>query len=306
MNRILTAKNAGYIIPNTFAFALMGITAIVRDNHNSLINAFFWAEFTVLPILMGIIGAWYWRHENLGWASILGRSATNMFIAIALSGLFLHEGIICLIIVSPLLFVFIAIGGLVGRAMFKKNNDTLNMSITSLLLIVYVINAASKPEYVNEVSDTITINAPIKKVWPLVVAYDRNTSDNKYWLFKAGLPSPVQSTVAAYKVGADRKCIFSNGYAFDERIVTYDENRNLTFDITNQPRDPEIMGHIDIMRGQFLLHDNGNGTTTVIGNSWYKLYVAPVWYYDIWARSIVRNVHIRVMEHVKELSEKRS
>lgn len=63
------------------------------------------------------------------------------------------------------------------------------------------------------------------------------------------------------------------------------------------------MGHIDILRGQFILKDNGDGTTTLIGNSWYKLYVFPVWYYDIWEKSITRNVHWRVMEHIKQLSE---
>lgn len=118
-----------------------------------------------------------------------------------------------------------------------------------------------------------------------------------------GLPSPVESTVEGYYLGAKRKCIFSNGYTFDEKIVTYDENQNLTFTITNQPRDPEIMGHIDLERGQFLLKDNGNGTTTFVGSSWYKLYVFPTWYYDTWAKSIVRNVHLRVMAHIKELSE---
>ncbi|MFD0766004.1 hypothetical protein ACFQZI_14165 [Mucilaginibacter lutimaris] len=117
------------------------------------------------------------------------------------------------------------------------------------------------------------------------------------------MPSPVQSTAEGYYLGAKRKCIFSNGYVFDEKIVTYNENKNLTFDITNQPRDPEIMGHIDILRGQFLLKDNGDGTTTLTGNSWYRLYVFPVWYYDIWAESITRNVHLRVMEHIKHLAE---
>lgn len=64
------------------------------------------------------------------------------------------------------------------------------------------------------------------------------------------------------------------------------------------------MGHIDILKGQFLLKDNGDGTTTLTGNSWYRLYVFPVWYFDIWAESITRNVHLRVMDHIKQLSEK--
>lgn len=187
--------------------------------------------------------------------------------------------------------------------MFHRDNDSINISIVGLLLLVFVVDALSTHHYENEVSDQITINAPTSKVWQYVVAYKRITAPDKYWLFKVGMPSPVQSTAEGYYLGAGRKCIFSNGYVFDEKIVTYDKDKNLTFDITNQPRDPEIMGHIDILRGQFILKDNGNGTTTLTGSSWYRLHVFPVWYYDIWAKSITRNVHLRVMDHIKELSE---
>ena len=213
------------------------------------------------------------------------------------------EGIICLVIVSPLLFVCISAGAFAGRSMFKEDNSTLNSSIFAALFLVFITDSISEHHYQNMVSDELIINATPDKIWKNVVAFERIKEENKYWLFKVGMPSPVQSTVSGYHLGAGRKCIFSNGYVFDEKIVTYDENENLTFDVTHQPRDPEIMGHIDILRGQFILKDNGDGTTTLTGNSWYKLYVFPTWYYDIWAKSITRNVHWRVMEHIKELSE---
>jgi uncharacterized protein YndB with AHSA1/START domain len=199
--------------------------------------------------------------------------------------------------------MFILVGLIMGRGMFYRDNNKLNVSIVGLLLLIFITDSLSKHHYENEVSDQITINAPPSEVWKYVVAYKRIEAPGKYWLFQIGMPSPVESTAEGYYLGAKRKCIFSNGYVFDEKIVTYDKDKNLTFDITNQPRDPEIMGHIDILRGQFLLKDNGDNTTTLIGNSWYRLYVFPVWYYDIWAKSITRNVHLRVMDHIKELSE---
>jgi len=101
-----------------------------------------------------------------------------------------------------------------------------------------------------------------------VVSFEKIKEKNNYWLFQAGMPSPMATTVTGYYKGAGRKCIFSNGYIFDEKIVTYEPNQDLIFDIVGQPQDPEIMGHIDIIRGQFLLKDNGNGTTTLVGNSW--------------------------------------
>lgn len=302
---MLSNTGAGFALSNAFAMAAMAISkyTIVFNDDSKVI---FWAEFIVIPILMGIISAWCWRHdENVrGW-KLATYSFYNIGITIILSSVFLGEGVICLIIVSPLLYVFVLMGAFAGWAMFKRKNNTLSVSIVTALIALFIMDGYSKHYYVNEVSDKIVINAPVAQVWPYVVAYDRIQEKPKYWLFRIGMPSPVQSTATAYKLGASRKCIFSNGYTFDEKITAFDVNHNLTFDITNQPRDPEIMGHIDILRGQFLLHDNGNGTTTVTGNSWYQLYVFPAWYYDLWAKSIVRNVHIRVMERVKQLCEEK-
>jgi uncharacterized protein YndB with AHSA1/START domain len=303
MKKLFTTIANGFIVPNLFSVIILWIsrsTYVFTDGPGVIFSA----EFIVLPILMGIMSAWFWRNEGISSRKLSGWSVYNLLIAIALSFIFLGEGSICLIIVSPLLFCFQLLGAHSGDAIFAKKNDKLNVSIVAALIILFVADGFSKHYYVNEVSDQVVINAPVAKVWPYVVAYDRIKEQPKYWLFNIGMPSPVQSTATAYKVGAGRKCIFSNGYTFDEKIVTYEPNRNLTFDIINQPRDPEIMGHIDILRGQFLLHDNGNGTTTVTGNSWYRLYVFPAWYYDLWAQSITRNVHLRVMEHIKQLCER--
>jgi len=299
MKKFFTPKINGFIVPNLFAVIVMAMVQYFGSNNGELI----FAEFIIIPLCMGIISVWFWRAIELPSRVLLLNSIVNCFIAILLSAMFFGEGIICLIIVSPLLFTFIWVGEWLGKAIFKRDNSTLNVSVFAALLLVFVVDSVSEHHYQNMVSDELIINASPDRIWKNVVAFERIKQENKYWLFKVGMPSPVESTVTGYHLGAGRKCIFSNGYVFDEQIVTYDENRNLTFDVTHQPRDPEIMGHIDILRGQFILKDNGNGTTTLVGNSWYKLYVFPTWYYDIWAKSITRNVHWRVMEHIKELSE---
>jgi len=298
---------SGFLFSNLFSMIVLGVTKYAeRDNDGGGPQVIFLSEFIIVPILMGLICAWCWRNLKLRSRKRTAYVLYNTFLAIALSYIFLNEGVICLVIVSPLLFCFIFIGVHSGDALFAKKNDKLNVGVVVALITIFIIDASSKHYYVNEVSDQVMINAPIAKVWPYIVAYEPIKEKPKYWLFNIGMPNPIQSTVTGYHVGAGRKCIFSNGYTFDEKIVTYDVNRNLTFDITHQPRDPEIMGHIDILRGQFLLHDNGNGTTAVTGNSWYRLYVFPAWYYDIWAQSITRNVHVRVMEHIKEICERQN
>ncbi|MCD0489542.1 hypothetical protein LPB86_14970 [Pedobacter sp. MC2016-14] len=291
----------GFTAANLLALAIIGLSKYyIVEGDGTLV----FSEFVILPMIMGMISAWFWRDLGLSTKSIVGNSVVNGLIAILLSFIFLKEGVICLIIVSPLIFAFVVTGAFIGRKLFMRNNQTLNVSIFAVLLVVFVVDSRSEHYYQNLVADEIIINASPSEVWNHVVAFEKIKQENKYWLFQIGMPSPMQTTVEGNYKGAGRKCIFNNGYVFDEKIVTYEPAKDLTFDIVGQPRDPEIMGHIDILRGQFLLKDNGNGTTTLTGNSWYRLYVFPTWYYDIWAKSITRNVHLRVMDHIKELSEK--
>lgn len=301
LKQIFTPYFSGFFWSNLFGLSAVGFCKYL--DHIDESGTIIFSAFVVVPVIMGIIAAWFWQPETESTSKLLFRVLGNTFLVICLSFMFLAEGIICLIIVSPLIFCFMAIGAVAGRAMRKKRNDKVNVSIVLTLAAVFASDALSTHYYENEVSDTIIINAPPAKVWPNVVAFPRIQAPVNFWLFRIGLPSPVESTVTGYYKGAGRKCIFSNNYVFDEVVSTCDPAKNLVFDITNQPKDPEIMNHLALERGQFLLKDNGNGTTTLTGNSWYRLYVFPAWYYDIWAKSIIRNVHTRVMRHVKELSE---
>jgi uncharacterized protein YndB with AHSA1/START domain len=292
----------GFAVSNLLALLMVGMFKYTKLQDN---GALVFSIFVIVPILMGMVSAWFWIKIELKSKALIGYSILNGLVAILLSYVFLGEGTICLLIVSPLIFIFITSGVFLGRSMFRKNNQRLNVSVVSLLFVVFVTDSLSEHNYVNLVADEMVIKATPEQIWKHVVAFDKIEKKDDYWLFQIGMPSPSQTTVDGYYKGAGRKCIFSNGYTFEEKIVTYEPNKDLTFDIIGQPLDPEIMGHIDILRGQFLLKDNGNGTTTLIGNSWYRLHVFPIWYYDIWAKSITRNVHLRVMEHIKELSEKR-
>ena len=298
---------SGIIPSNIVASVLLGVSKYFWGNllDDTGQNILVFSNFVVVPAIMGLICAHAWRGLGLKTSGYLGWTFVNMLASIPVCVLILREGAICLIIIFPLVYLFMAVGVFVGRILYKdKGNKTLQSSAFGILLVLFLVDTFSDHENIQLVSDTIIVNAPIEKVWPLVVEYEPIKAEENFWLFKAGMPSPVQSTVDGHEVGAGRKCIFSNGYVFDEKMVVYKPNEELTFDIVSQPRDPEIMGHIDILRGQFILKDNGDGTTTLIGNSWYKLYVFPKWYFDLWAKSITRNVHLRVMDHIKILSEK--
>ena len=127
-----------------------------------------------------------------------------------------------------------------------------------------------------------------------VLSFSEIPDSPNYWIFRLGLPYPTQTTNAGNFVGADRQCMFSDGIVIRERVAEFVPEQKLTFDIIEQPTHPEAYGHITLHRGQFVLRDNRDGTTTLIGSSWYTLHVRPRWYFDIWTRDMTRAVHLRV------------
>jgi hypothetical protein len=175
--------------------------------------------------------------------------------------------------------------------------------VLPLIFIAMVADARLSVSREGVVVDELIVNASAAEIWKHVVAFPKITAPPTYWLNRIGLPAPSETTCAGEFVGADRACIFTNGLVFKERVSEIEPARLLTFDIVEQPRDPELLGHLDLHRGQFELRRNADGTTTLIGRSWYTLHVRPHWYFDWWTRDITREVHLRVMRHIKALAE---
>jgi hypothetical protein len=251
---------------------------------------------------VGFVAAWFWRRLNRSitlnaldslWLSLMGLAA---------AWIFLREGVVCLVIVFPALYALVLTGVLIGRICFKPNYTRLQLTIFPLLILLTVTDAFYSSEQQAMVTDEILIQAPPDKVWPHVLAFSEIPDRPDYWIFRLGLPYPTQTTNGGNFIGADRQCMFSDGIVIKERVAEFVPREKLTFDIVAQPIQPEAYGHITLHRGQFVLHDNGNGTTTLFGSSWYTLHVHPLWYFDLWTRDMTRAVHLRVMNHIRRLA----
>lgn len=179
----------------------------------------------------------------------------------------------------------------------------MHLCLAPLLLLAVAGEPSLRGPHESVVTDEIRIAAPPAKVWPHVLAFPAIREEPRYWLFRVGLPYPVDTTNGGNFVGADRACRFSGGAVFKEKVAELVPEKRLTFDIVEVPRDPELVGHLDAHRGQFELRENGDGTTTLIGRTWYSLRVRPAVYFDWWTHDIFRAVHLRVMRHIQQLAE---
>ncbi len=217
----------------------------------------------------------------------------------------IREGVICLIILSPVIFGMMAFGAWIGRVLARSVlKRTVQVSIIPLIaLAVFAEASGPKPDYTGAVADSVTINAPPEYIWRYVLEYPENQAPSEYWLWNIGLPRPIQSVAETPEVGATRLCRFSDGIVFEERITELEPNRVMTFDVTRQPDHPEVIGHFQFDRGQIRLTPNADGTTTITATSWYRLFVRPAPYFDWWTADITRNIHFRVLNHMKRLAE---
>jgi len=258
----------------------------------------------LIPFAIGLTAAWVWKPLNLGIGRCVFYSFLCALVGLAGAWLVLREGIICLLIVSPLLYVFLLAGALTGRVWFRTDRHRLNLSLFPLLALITIGEPMTRANQQAVVEDQILIHAPPAKVWPHVTSFPEIAAKPRFWLFRLGLPRPMATTCAGDFVGADRRCIFSGGAVFSETVAEIKPLEKLTFDIVELPPDPELIGHLTPSRGQFELRDNHDGTTTLIGRTWYSLHVRPLWYFDWWTWHIFQAVHLRVMENVREQAEK--
>ena len=295
----------GMVIANAVGGALLfAVTWFVGAYKNQDIGTFVaWPSFFLIPFIVGLVAAWSWRGlgRTIGW-SFLDALWVSL-VGLAAAAIILREGVVCLVIVFPALYVFVVAGILLGRLWFRPNYSKLQLTIFPLLALLTVGEMIYHSEERAVVTDQIVIHAPPEKVWPHVLAFPEIPDKPSYWIFRLGLPYPTQTTNAGDFVGADRQCKFSNGVVIKEKVAEFVPREKLTFDVAEQPSDPEAYGHITLHRGQFVLRDNGDGTTTLIGSSWYTLHVRPRWYFDLWTRDMTRAVHLRVMNHVRRLAE---
>jgi hypothetical protein len=279
-----------------------GITLLLKDKV-ALVRTLGLPSLFLVPVLGGLITSYIWRTVKPTIGLTIVNSLWMTVLALAVGVAVFHEGAICLLILSPVFFVSVLTGALVGRVLFKTDPTKLQVSLLPLLALLVAAEPMVRTQRQNAVTDEILIHAPPEKVWPQLTSFRKISTTPGFWLFRIGLPYPESTTSAGDFINADRECIFSHDAIFKEKVVELIPGQNLTFDIIESPQDPELIGHLTPHRGQFLLRSNADGTTTLIGTTWYTLHVRPLWYFDLWTHHIFRAVHLRVMEDIRRRAE---
>lgn len=279
-----------------------------------------WVTFIALPFVQGLVAVLLYGHS-----APRTRGSCYKVAAFAVSFLGLAtvlvalEGIICLIMASPLMVGIGLLGAELGYEIQAFRHDRrvppsayLGMfGLLPLLMGAEAISPRKTPLY--EIVTSVEIDAPPQRVWDELIAFSE-MRDKPPLLFRMGVAYPIRAEIEGTGVGAVRYCVFSTG-AFVEPIEVWDEPRLLRFSVTDQP---PIMrewspyhelstAHLEYLRsrrGQFLLVPLADGGTRLEWTTWYEHDIWPAAYWRLWSDWIIHEIHKRVLNHIKLNAEK--
>ena len=252
----------------------------------------------------------------LGQMAMLGIGVTLIVVA--------FEGLICLLMALPLASLATGVGSMVGWVLGRRGEDAGGPRNSATILIVVLVawpllsafEAQSLEPRVRPVSTSLLIDAPPEVVWRNVVSFGDLDEPKgiSEWIFHTGIAYPVRARIDGHGVGAVRHCEFSTG-SFVEPITVWDEPRHLAFDVIAQPAPMKELSpyrelepvHLDdylrSQRGEFRLERQPDGSTLLVGTTFYSVEVLPQLYWRLYSDFIIRAIHRRVLEHIGELSE---
>src|SRR6266404_9913571 len=121
-------------IGGTLLFAVTWFASAYRDRDVSALVV--WPNFFLIPFLVGLVAAWFWRRLNRSLAISFLDAFWILLVSLAAAAIVLREGVVCLVIVCPLVYVFLWTGILVGRLWFRPNYSKLQLTIFPLLALV--------------------------------------------------------------------------------------------------------------------------------------------------------------------------
>lgn len=234
------------------------------------------------------------------------------------SAVFLHEGVICLVMLAPIWLAAGYAGVYILRRVRRGRNDAATFHASLLFLPLMCGGVESQiPVIATPVTLTrsIVIEATPAQIWPFAVANAHIGNNEGQWNFTQSilrLPRPRATTLKGHGAGAIRTAYWGDHINFEERITQWQPGRRLgwAFAFTNSSLQDYTDRHI-APDGPFLKIDTGDYMLTPIGagrtrltlrtNYVAKTHVNP--YAQLWGEILLGDIQSNVLTIIKQRAE---
>jgi hypothetical protein len=245
--------------------------------------------FIALPAVTGFVAGCFARFL---WAALVATilSILVCFLGLLITGL---EGIVCILMASPLIVAGAGIGALLGwcvRSAIDLQGSLLLfpfLGVSSLFAVGQVEERTNARERVETIVTTHIVSASPEAAWDAIVRVDHILGD-KPFLLQIGLPVPTYCTLEGTGVGAKRVCHFDSG-EIEEEVTEWDPPKQISVRMTRV----SLPGRhwLRFESATYRFESASPGQTAITRTTTIASRLRPAWYWSQFERLGVQTEH---------------
>lgn len=308
-------SNSGQVLVGTLTGVLIIVFAVATST--LAFGSYGWGLFVLTPFVVGLAtGYLVNRFEPMTARRTNGLVLLSAALGCLALILFALEGLICLILASPLAALLAIAGGSLGRTIAQRANDRSKpLYCIALLPFMFAADAISPPSAELVSQESIEIAAPPERIWGEIIS-SAPIAERPTLAGRLGLAYPLSGHLDRSGVGARRFGVFSTGIAI-ERVTEWAPGRRLAFEVLTQPpamketsphqtvHAPHVEGYFETGETQFDLEPISANTTRLTIRAAHRLKIDPIIYWEPIALLAVRENTRRVLRDIAARSERR-
>ncbi|MEY8868697.1 hypothetical protein [Gaetbulibacter jejuensis] len=235
-----------------------------------------------------------------------------MLIVFAIAGILIligMEGAICILMAYPFLvipmFVAYVLGAFIGKVDGKNNINSI-LFIVILNPTTYIYDNYTEP--INNIVKTeIIINTSAENIWKNLTSQIA-FKDKANLLFEKGVTCP--SFIEFDKANLNYSCRTNND-TIKLKIIEFVHNEKIKFILEKQTIPMKeitpyksidakhLHNYFNINYGEITLSKIGSEKTKIVSTTSYNYKIAPKWYWELWSNYIINEMHLHVLNSIK-------
>lgn len=267
----------------------------------------------------------------VGYASVAGsprdqrRAFTGLLLSLAATFILLVtvlavgvEGLICVVMMTPVFFMMALAGG--ALAIIVRNIRNRRMRTTAFVMVLVLPYAAGPLEQRMPQSQTrrvvenrIRIHADAPTVWRQIIRVPaiRPEEYRTTFIHRIGFPRPIEATLSHEGVGGVREASFERGVLFRETVIEWVPERRLSFTIAvdsipTRTLDQHVTvggEYFDVLDGTYEIVPVAPGEVELRLWSTHRLSTHFNGYASLWTDFVMRQIQGNILEVVRDRAE---
>lgn len=315
---------AAYALVTRFVFGL----DLFRSDGHPVFGVMSAAFIFVMPFALGFLSMMFVEPGLPG--GVLGVVTRWIFVPWGASVAFLVgclifrlEGLICVVLLLPVLLVLSTLGGLLAalvRPGLLKTDRSRRYAMAFVALLPFLAGPLESlrtvETEVRTVPTSIEIAADPATVWREIRSVPRITEAEQAVTLshRLGFPRPVEAVLEGTGVGAVRYARFERGVLFIEKVTEWEENRRLSFSIaadtksippTTFDEHVTIGGpYFDVLHGSYWIEPVAPGRVVLHLSSDQRLSTGFNFYSRWWTEMLMADLQNDILRIIKARCER--